>query len=126
MEIKVKNQQMGFLKGLKMNKKEKLIIEFNQAMLNIYEEAKRKYDYNGLRFLQMIKEHGGLEAAKRIINDTNIKLQGFTELFMRGGQEGLNLTVEALVLDPKWRDLFTDADRKIASERMRKLDHKTA
>jgi hypothetical protein len=100
--------------------------EFEKAMYGIYEEAKVKYNYNGIRFLQMIREHGGLKVAKRIINDPSIKLDGFTELFLRGGQEGLKLTVEALVLDSKWKTLFTDPERKIASDRMKKLTNKTA
>lgn len=57
------------------NPKEEEILkkEFEKAMYDIYEEAKIKYYYNGIRFLQMIREHGGWKAAKRIINDPSIK-----------------------------------------------------
>jgi hypothetical protein len=105
---------------------EKLEAKFHQAMLWIYEEAKRKYGYNGTIFLQMIRDRGGLAAAKMILNDSKIKLDVFTELFMRGGQDGLKLTVEALALDPKWKSLFTDAERRIASKRTSQLNYKTS
>ncbi len=107
-------------------KQRELILEFHQAMLEIYSEAKRKYGYNDARFLQMIQDHTGLGAAKMLLNNPNIKLDVFTELFMRGGQDALKLTVEALVLDPKWEGLFTDAEKKAASERMARLNRKTS
>lgn len=106
---------------------ENLKKEFEKAIYGIYEEAKIKYDYNGIRFLQMIREYDGLNAAQKIIRYSDVEFNEFyTKLFIKGNgsQDVFKLTVEALVLDPKWKTLFTDDERKIALVRMNKLNYK--
>lgn len=41
---------------------------FNNDMLNIYKTAKKQLGYNATRFLQLISEKGGLQAAKILIS----------------------------------------------------------
>ena len=41
--------------------------EFYRAMLNIYDAA-AELDYRPIRFLQMVHEHGGVAAAKRLLS----------------------------------------------------------
>lgn len=48
-----------------MNSLEK---QFNQDMINIYQTAKKELGYNATRFLQLISEVGGLQAAKKLIS----------------------------------------------------------
>jgi hypothetical protein len=80
-------------------------------------EAKRLPGYTGHVFTRMIAEHGGWKAAKLVLQPMpNGKVQeGFVDLWMHGGVE---LTVEAIVLQPEWYALFTKADRKEAYRRL--------
>lgn len=40
---------------------------FHQAMVRIYQRAKDEVGYNATRFLQMVAEHGGVEAARHLL-----------------------------------------------------------
>jgi hypothetical protein len=42
--------------------------------------------------------------------------EGYTALWERGR---LDLTVEALILEPQWHELFTEEEREIARKRLR-------
>lgn len=89
--------------------------EFNESMLNIYRRAKNEARYNAIIFLQMVTDHGGLEAAKRLINAPNIS-DGYTALWERGK---LELTVEAVVLEnEKYHSLFTAEELAICEKRL--------
>lgn len=89
-----------------------VVRDFDHAMMQIYVQAKQQAGYAATRFHQMLIEHGGLETARRLLPQMS---DGFTELYRRGR---LDLTVEALVLKPKWRDLFSEEERKMARERL--------
>ncbi len=88
--------------------------QFHQAMVEIYETAKRDLGYNATRFLQMISEHGGLAAARQLLW-TDQPSDGFTTLW---SHHRLDLTVEAHVLKDEYASLFTDADREQARRRL--------
>ena len=80
---------------------------------NAVKRAKTEAGYTASRFLQMLTEHGGVETARRLLPQMS---DGFTELW-RGGR--LDLTVEALVLQSKWDDLFSAEEREAARGRLR-------
>ncbi len=84
-------------------------------MVRLYETAKRDLDYNATRFIQMVSEHGGVEAARHLLRAPNVS-DGFTTLWERGR---LDLSVEAHVLRPEYAELFTRAERDVAAERLR-------
>jgi len=91
---------------------------FHEAMLGIYESAKKlKPPYNAPRFLRMVNEHGGKEAADRLLATGNPS-EGFTELFLRG-KENLRISVEYVVLQNPWRELFSDEQLEVARNRLR-------
>jgi hypothetical protein len=48
-----------------------LVEEFHQEMLKVYQDAKRLARYNTTIFLQMVRQHGGLEAARRLLHAPN-------------------------------------------------------
>jgi len=76
---------------------------FNQAMNDIYFEAK-EIGYTATRFFQMIHEHGGLNAAKILINSPKASA-GYDKLW---DMKRLDLSVEALVYEnSEWHSLFT-------------------
>jgi len=89
--------------------------DFHEAMLGIYRRAKAEAGYNAARFLRMVSEHGGLETARILLHATTVS-DGYTALWGRGR---LDLTVEAVILQPKLRGLFTEAERQIAITRLR-------
>ena len=88
--------------------------EFDAAMMNIYHCALNEAGYRASRFLQMLMENGGLETA-RILVHADEESEGYTALWERGR---LDLTVEALVIKPKWDPLFATEDRAKARQRL--------
>ena len=96
--------------------------DFHSAMVSIYKRAKSEADYNATRYIQMVSDHGGLEAAKILIN-ADTPSDGYTELWKRGR---LDLTVEAIVIDnPKWHSLFEPVELERARTRLTEYGYNT-
>src|SRR5215216_6599348 len=76
---------------------------FHEAMVGVYEDAKRQAKYNATRFLTMVSQKGGVEAAHQLLRGADVS-DGFAALYAAGR---LDLTVEALVLRPEFESLFT-------------------
>lgn len=88
--------------------------EFHRAMVDVYADAKRQLGYTATRFMQMVGELGGLEAARRLLHASGVS-DGFTTLWENNR---LDLSVEHHVLEPRFRPLFTDEERRIARDRL--------
>jgi len=91
---------------------------FHNAMMDIYNRARDEAHYNATRFLKMVQEEGGYKTALYLLQAKDTS-DGFTALFLRGR---LDLTVEALVLQDRWRDLFGDDELAVAKERLARDD----
>lgn len=91
-----------------------LEIDFHQDMLEIYRRAKEECSYNATRFLQMVSNDGGIKTARKLLATTEPS-DGFTELWRN---HRLDLTMENLVLKPKYRSLFSNQEIEIARERL--------
>ena len=90
--------------------------EFHQAMINIYNRAKDECNYMAAHLIQMINEAGGLKAAKELLhNNFTVGFETLSEM------NRLDISVEWLILDPKWVELFTEEEILIAKERL--LNH---
>lgn len=87
---------------------------FHDAMLDVYQRAKAEAGYNASRFLSMVAEQGGYEAARTLLHASNVS-DGYTALWQR---KRLDLTVEAVILKHEWRDLFSEFERDIARQRL--------
>ena len=87
--------------------------QFHQEMLRIYDEATR-LKYRPTRFLQMVEEHGGRDAAKRLLAGDTLS-SGFVRLFELGRPD---LTVKSLVLKEPWSRLFTGEELNEAERRL--------
>ena len=87
--------------------------QFEQEMINIYMTAKKECGYNANRFLQMISAKGGLVTAKQLIMKPG-GTDGFATLWEHGR---LDLSVEAHVIKPQYRELFTDPERELCRNR---------
>jgi hypothetical protein len=83
-------------------------------MARIYARAKSEAGYNATRYLQMISERGRLATASQLLRAPGVS-DGFTHLWERGR---LDLTVEALVPQAEWRQLFTSSELAIARDRL--------
>jgi hypothetical protein len=91
-----------------------LSVDFTRAMLGICDRFKREIDYNPARFRQMVMRHGGPEAASRLLGGAQVQL-GLETLRWH---KRLHESVEAHVLLPVFKALFTDDQRRIARTRL--------
>ena len=95
--------------------------KFNENMKNIYVTVKRDIGYNATRFIQLVSQKGGLQAAKQLIAKEG-GTYGFEVLWEN---KRLDLSVEALVLNPEYETLFTDEERMLCKDRLEKFGHDT-
>lgn len=93
--------------------------EFNEAMKNVYTKAKSEAGYTATRFMQILSQNGGLETAKMLLHSSAVS-DGYTALWEKGR---LDLTVEALVIDPKYLSLFTAEEQAIAYQRLQEYGY---
>lgn len=89
--------------------------KFDVAMEEIYQLAKQECHYSARRYLAMLRRRGGLETAKRLLHSKKIS-DGYKTLKDCGC---LNLTVEALITKPEYKELFTSEEIHIAQERLK-------
>lgn len=87
---------------------------FDQAMLDIYSEAGRATRYWAGYFLRSVRKDGGLEAARKLLWKTGTST-GFERL---KEESRLDLSMEALMLRPEFRELFSEAELGRASDRL--------
>ncbi len=100
-----------------MNEPGKLELAFHQRMRQVYEQAQTECGYTATRFLQMVADQGGVQAAKQLLTT-----EGYSEGLTRLWEEGrLDISVEAAVLEDQWRDLFTEEELATASRRLEEL-----
>lgn len=81
---------------------------FDIAMMDIYHRARNEARYVATRFLQMLHEHRGLETARLLLHSSTVS-EGYTALWERGR---LDLTVEALILQPDRRGFIGSLHRR--------------
>jgi hypothetical protein len=67
----------------------------------------------------MIAQHGAVGAARRLLGAPTVS-DGFVLLWER---QRLDLTVEALVLDPTFDDLFTAEEKSTAHARLEEFGY---
>lgn len=83
-------------------------------MSGIYTKALAEVGYKASRFLQMLADHGGLETAQILLHSDGVS-DGYIALSQSGR---LDLTVEFLILDSEWDELFSEEERAIAKRRL--------
>lgn len=87
---------------------------FHAAMVDLYKRSHNEAGYTPTMFIHMIAEVGGVEAARRLVR-TATPSTGFTVLWEKGR---LDLTAEALVVQPEFAPLFSEDDIERASARL--------
>jgi 5-methylcytosine-specific restriction protein A len=125
-------QNLGYRYGRKFGEQtddeidrafEVLALEYRTARLHalmegLYRRTGRAADYWPGRFLKSVRQHGGLATAKRLLDPAKGLSEGFRRLV---AAHRADLSVEALVLDPRFSPLFTDDELEVARERLRQL-----
>lgn len=92
---------------------------FHQRMIGIYDAALRECNYRATRFLQMVTDQGGVQAAKALLHAEGYS-EGLTALWEH---KRLDLSMEALVLQEPWSALFTEEELSVARKRLRDLGY---
>jgi hypothetical protein len=100
---------------------ENLERQFHHEMLDIYRKASEQCNYQATRFLQLVNNLGGINAARALLHSSGLS-EGFIALWER---KRLDLTMEALILKSPWRDLFTQEKLEIARKRLQDLGFET-
>ena len=80
--------------------------KFHREMEAIYHVAS-SLGYQAAYFLQMVHQHGGVVAAKRLLSTPEAQ-SGLTRLWELGR---LDISMEALVVQERWKPLLSDAER---------------
>ncbi len=93
--------------------------EFERAMHSIYDRARKEANYPARYFLGMLVDYGGLDTARRLLRAPAVS-DGFAALWERGR---LDLTVEALVADLHYTELFTEDELEVARHRLEQFGY---
>lgn len=89
-------------------------------MIKIYRETDAQCNYRATGFFQKIQSDGAITTAKEIINNEELT-EGFIKL---AECNRLDLSVEALIVQEKYKELFTPKERKICINRLKKHGYK--
>jgi hypothetical protein len=77
-------------------------------------------NYRPRYWMEMVTLYGAVNAATRLLTTEGQWQSGFTRLF---DMQRLDLSVEYMVLDPRFRTLFTDAEVLIARDRLAQVGY---
>jgi len=80
----------------------------------VYRAAGRETGYWAGYFLRSVKQHGGVGAARQLLERGGVS-KGLATL---AKLNRLDLSMETLVLDPSYQPLFTDEERALATSRL--------
>lgn len=92
---------------------------FDQRINLAIKECVSKVNYKPTAFLKMIDDYGTIMAVKKLINSTKVS-DGYIKLYEK---QRLDLTVEAIILEDKWNDLFTEKELLIAQNRLKQYGY---
>jgi len=93
---------------------------FHEAMLGVYESAKRDYGYKATYFVERVRSVGGVNAAKQLLRSTKPS----TGLLMLRDRNALGISMEAVIVEnPEWWPLFTEQEIDRAEQCLRSLGY---
>ena len=98
----------------------KLERQLHEAMIEMYKRAGEETGYWGKRFLQSVRNNGGLATAQRMLKPSQqkAKLQGLYSLVKA---RRADLSLEVLALKTPYNKLFTRSELAEARRRLREL-----
>jgi hypothetical protein len=99
---------------------DQLANEFTLEMRRIHNIWKTDCDFNANRFLQIVNDQGGLNAAKSLLASKHHP-DGLTRLWE---EKRLEISMEATVLNAPWCALFSTIELEVARKRLDDLGYK--
>ncbi len=90
---------------------------FHHAMISVADFANQHRF--GIRFRQMIEQHGSIDAAKRLLASREIQ----TGLLRLWELSALDKSMEALVLQERFKTLFSEEEIQEAHRRLEELNY---
>jgi len=93
--------------------------QFQEEMLYTYREAK-KLGYKPGIFLDMIATYGAVNTSKKLLATEDYIQDGVKRLWEL---KRLDLSMEASVIKPEYRELFTEQEINTAKKRLRDLGY---
>lgn len=81
---------------------------------------RKKLKYTPKRFQQMLADYGAVLTAKRLLAKDD--MSGMTGLYELIKNDKPELSMEYIVMQEKYRSLFTDEEIKVCIDRLKKLD----
>jgi 5-methylcytosine-specific restriction protein A len=97
--------------------------EFTRRMLRIYTDGRDQIGYAAHRFRGKVQRDGGVSAAKFWLRPGSSATEGFVRLLDHGRPD---LSMEAVVLEPRWSHLFTKSELAVAEDRLRAISYPPA
>lgn len=94
--------------------------DFHTAMLGVYTTIQAVAQYNARKFHILVRKSGGLRAARILLRDDKIT----DGLMVLHKASSLDASMEHLVLQPRWKPLFTERELLMAKSKLRKLKQK--
>lgn len=82
-------------------------------MVDTYQRSLAEANYNAAYFRSMIAQLGAVETARKLLASPAVS-DGFAALWERG----MDLTIEALVIEPEFAELFSEEERDTAPCRL--------
>jgi hypothetical protein len=89
-------------------------------MVEIFNRSRDEIDYRPTLFLRMVTDHGGVEAAHRLLASRAVP-EGLLTLAQAGR---LDLSVEAHILRDEYAELFAPEERDVARRRLAEFGHR--
>ncbi|MFP5021905.1 GmrSD restriction endonuclease domain-containing protein [Pseudonocardia phyllosphaerae] len=87
---------------------------FEKALYDVIERCRIELGYNAQNMRELIYQYGPADAVRRILNSRTVT-DGYVRLWEAGR---LDLAVETVVVDPRFRALFSPEERAIAESRL--------
>jgi len=90
---------------------------FEQRIWSAIEEM-NEFQYKPQYLINMISKYGVINAVKRLVLNPSIS-QGLERLKK---EDALHLSLESIVLEPEWKNIFTENERNIARKKLEYLN----
>lgn len=90
--------------------------ELTAELIEGYRKAGEEVGYWGRRFLQAVRRNGGVATVKRMLSPRTTGQRAGLDTLLEAGRP--DLTVEAIILQEKYKPLFTSDELKTASKRL--------
>lgn len=96
----------------------------SEALIDGYKRAGQEVGYWGYRFLGSVRRNGGLATVKRMLKPRNRGQRAGLDRLLKANRP--DLTMEAIILRPKFRPLLSAEELRIARDRLRDYKREAA